>query len=132
MCTGSHQILQKLLPTDLLGLKHRTIAKNSSLLRRQFVRLLPELPANVSGLAVWQGWAERFIVTECLIVWQNDVFSGIEIPNEHLWMVQELCMESWRIAGSEHDGSRPSDTTRDPCLTVTDGQVVDDVTGVHR
>src|SRR5436309_8340859 len=41
---------------DLLGLKHRTIAKNPSLLRTQFVMLLPELPANVSGLAVWQGW----------------------------------------------------------------------------
>lgn len=55
--------------------------------------------------------AERLIVSACLTIWQNDVFWGIEIPNEHLWMAQELYTESWRITSSEHDDGRPSDTT---------------------
>lgn len=46
--------LLEITPTDLLGLKHRTIAKNSSLLRTQFVGPLPELPAKANALAFWQ------------------------------------------------------------------------------
>ena len=36
-------------------------------------------------------------------------------------LLVKLCTESWRITGSEHDDGRPSHTTGDPCLTVTDG-----------
>ena len=39
-------------------------------------------------------------------------------------MIQELCME---ITGSEHDDGRLSDATRNPCLAITDGQMVEQI-----
>jgi hypothetical protein len=38
-------------------------------------------------------------------------------------------MEGGRITSSEHDDGRPSDATRNPCLAITDGQVVGANTG---
>ena len=71
--------------------------------------------------------AKRFIVNLCLIIWAERRLPGIEIPNEYLWIVQELCMESGRITGSEHDDSRPSDATQNPCLAITDGQEAEQI-----
>jgi hypothetical protein len=71
--------------------------------------------------------AKRFIVNLCLIIWAERRLLGIEIPNEHLWIVQELCMESGRITGSEHDDGRPSDATQNPCLAITDGQEAEQI-----
>jgi hypothetical protein len=36
-------------------------------------------------------------------------------------------MEGGRITSSEHDDGRPSDATRNPCLAITDGQVVEQI-----
>src|SRR2546423_11662924 len=119
--------LLEITATDLLGLKHRTTVKNSSLLRTQSIRHLPELPAKADAFGLLAKVAERLIVSACLTIWQNDVFWWIEILNRHLWMAQELCKESWRITGSEHGDGRPSHTTGDPCLTVTDGQGVEQI-----
>jgi hypothetical protein len=48
--------------------------------------------------------AKRLIVNSCLTILAERRLLGIEIPNEHLWMVQELCNDGGRITGSEHDG----------------------------
>jgi hypothetical protein len=60
-------------------------------------------------------------------MWHNDVFWGIEMPKEHLWMVQELCTESWRAASTEGDEGRGISTGRDRGCSVTEGHVVEQI-----
>jgi hypothetical protein len=65
------------------------------------------------------------IINLCLTIWQNDVFWGLKYRMDTCGWSKSY---AWRAEGPpvpDMTMGRPSDTTRNPCLAITERQVVE-------
>ena len=71
--------------------------------------------------------AERLIISAYFTMWYSSVFFGIEVSNEHAWMVQELCTKSWAAVCSNRDEISPAIRAGNRCASIPEATVAEQI-----